>query len=336
MMVMAAGRCIAWARPAARAAIGHDGSMADATALVLLPWPLRRRREGLLSFAVAAMSFATYLGFTVVLPLLAPGGPAGPAAARWCLYASACLFLYVNACFNYLAAALVSPGTAADRCYRALVEQALRAGCISAAQHERPALMALHPLLRHDFGARAWVMKPPFEWGYCEEARCLKPPRSHFCRQSEQLVLNLDHYCYWLGTAVGCELHKHHRTLSCFVCRPHDCPCPHLAPADIPGGWDVSACPDRNYRHYLLFLLYFTLATVFAAGSCLAPYCTRMIAAHEQLTAGRPPVVWDFIVGYSFVRPASCPSAPVARLPGWRAGGLTVSARSFSGRGLTI
>jgi hypothetical protein len=75
------------------------------------------------AFALAGMSYSTYLGFTVVLPLLAPAH-----SAAWYAYGAACATLYVNCVFNYLAAALINPGTADSPAFKQLVDGALRSG----------------------------------------------------------------------------------------------------------------------------------------------------------------------------------------------------------------
>ena len=157
-----------------------------------------------MTFAVSAMSFSTMMGFTTVLPLVAPSG-SGP--VRWWLHVGPCLFLFVGCIFNYVSAALVDPGTPASAAYRRLVLEGHAAGVLSTASVETPSRMAIHPRLVADFGTRAWVMKPPFEWGFCERAAALKPPRAHRCSVTSDLVINMDHYCSWLYCTVGCEAH---------------------------------------------------------------------------------------------------------------------------------
>lgn len=38
---------------------------------------------------------------------------------------------------------------------------------------------------------------------YCTKSNLFKPPRAHFCRMSERLILNMDHFCPWIGNTVG-------------------------------------------------------------------------------------------------------------------------------------
>ena len=63
------------------------------------------------------------------------------------------------------------------------------------------------------------------------------------------MVLNLDHYCSWLFAPVG----------------------------------------YRNYRYYLLFVLYFCAATIFVASVCLPPYFELVTVAHAGLLFPPPP-----------------------------------------------
>ena len=48
---------------------------------------------------------------------------------------------------------------------------------------------------------RTWQLLGPFEWGYCSYTHTPKPPRSHYDHVSQQLILNLDHYCPWMFNA---------------------------------------------------------------------------------------------------------------------------------------
>lgn len=65
------------------------------------------------------------------------------------------------------------------------------------------------------------------------------------------MVLNLDHYCSWLFAPVG----------------------------------------YRNYRYYLLFVLYFCAATIFVASVCLPPYFELVTVAHAGLLFPPPPAL---------------------------------------------
>lgn len=43
---------------------------------------------------------------------------------------------------------------------------------------------------------------------YCRKCRIVKPDRAHHCSSSDRCVLCLDHYCPWVGTAVGFQNRK--------------------------------------------------------------------------------------------------------------------------------
>ena len=43
----------------------------------------------------------------------------------------------------------------------------------------------------------------PFAWTTCPQNQEPKPPRSHYCRATNRLVLEMDHYCVWIWNTVG-------------------------------------------------------------------------------------------------------------------------------------
>jgi len=49
---------------------------------------------------------------------------------------------------------------------------------------------------------------------YCNTSQCLKPPRSYYCKSSKRCVLKFDHYCPWVGTAIG---HNNHASFIRFL-----------------------------------------------------------------------------------------------------------------------
>jgi hypothetical protein len=149
------------------------------------------------TFALAGMSYSTYLGFTVVLPLLAPTH-----SAAWFAYGVSCAMLYANCVFNYLAAALINPGTSDSAAFKQLVQEALHTGALTTEAVDNPSTLA-SPELEAEYGRGAWVMQPPYAWSYCSRTLHLKPPRAHYCSFSKDLVLNLDHYCIWVANTIG-------------------------------------------------------------------------------------------------------------------------------------
>jgi len=47
------------------------------------------------------------------------------------------------------------------------------------------------------------IIIPPDERVICDKSKFVKPDRSHFDNVSERLVLNMDHYCPWVGNTIG-------------------------------------------------------------------------------------------------------------------------------------
>lgn len=48
-----------------------------------------------------------------------------------------------------------------------------------------------------------WTLLGPLEWGFCLKSYKPKPPRAHFDNVTQNLVLNMDHYCPWMFNTVG-------------------------------------------------------------------------------------------------------------------------------------
>ena len=159
---------------------------------------------------------------------------AAPYTWRWSLQIAGCLTLLANCIFNYLAAALTNPGTADSDIFGKLIMEAQVRGAVSPEAVRHP---ELQPIAADQYGEvvpddRAWVVQRPEEWGYCPRSGALKPPRAHYCHVRKALVLNMDHYCVWIFNTVG----------------------------------------FANYKHFILFLFYYTLGTTFAFISCVGPY----------------------------------------------------------------
>lgn len=216
--------------------------------------------------AVLCISWSVAVAFATILPLLVPQG-ARSGTWLYSAHVSFCLLLYVSTCYHYLAAAICNPGTPSSSAFKQLVTEALHARILSHEVVCQPALLQLHPLLIEDFGRWGWVMKPPFEWGYCPRSGSLKPPRAHYCSKSRELVLNMDHYCWWLSNTVG---------------------------------W-------LNYSHFLAFLAWFTISALYAITVSLPLYTALLSEVHliavsssnmsKQLTAIRIVVSYSYLFG---------------------------------------
>lgn len=37
----------------------------------------------------------------------------------------------------------------------------------------------------------------------CPHCKCVKPPKSHHCRQCNMCIVRMDHHCPWIGNCVG-------------------------------------------------------------------------------------------------------------------------------------
>lgn len=61
----------------------------------------------------------------------------------------------------------------------------------------------LPPAPQQVLPVRRWIIMGPHEWGFCTKSNQPKPPRSHFDSVTQQLVLNMDHYCPWMFNTIG-------------------------------------------------------------------------------------------------------------------------------------
>jgi len=93
----------------------------------------------------------------------------------------------------------------------------------------------------------SWLECGPYEWGYCKQSRGPKAPRSHYDHVTRKLVLNMDHYCPWMFNCVG----------------------------------------FANYRYFVLFLFYVTVACGYGAALTFPDFST--VAGLRSPTAFRGP-----------------------------------------------
>ena len=93
----------------------------------------------------------------------------------------------------------------------------------------------------------SWLERGPYEWGYCKQSRGPKAPRSHYDHVTRKLVLNMDHYCPWMFNCVG----------------------------------------FANYRYFVLFLFYVTVACGYGAALTFPDFST--VAGLRSFAAFRGP-----------------------------------------------
>ena len=143
---------------------------------------------------VAAAGYMITQGIAHVLPHKAP---AWRPAHLLCM-----ALLAANFFFNYTHAILTDPGTADQSSYDRLLRHARDAGLVSSQDYERQQLGALSLATLED-PQFALPAEDPFAWSFCRRSGMLKPPRAHFDGVTNQLVLNMDHYCV---RALTCSL----------------------------------------------------------------------------------------------------------------------------------
>jgi hypothetical protein len=110
------------------------------------------------------------------------------------LHLLALALLAANFAFNYTRAIRSNPGAADSDAYHRLLLAALDSGHVAAADYEqqRHGGLDIHSL---SDPAMALAGAGPFDWSFCPRSKRLKPPRAHFDSVTQQLVLNMDHYC---------------------------------------------------------------------------------------------------------------------------------------------
>jgi hypothetical protein len=134
----------------------------------------------------AAALYMIAMGIAHVLPHKAP--------AWRPVHVLAMMLLAANFFFNYLHAILTDAGSPGGPSYERLLRQARDAGLVGCQDYERQQLgaLSLATLQDPDFALPA---EDPFGWSFCRRSGKLKPPRAHFDGVTNQLVLNMDHYC---------------------------------------------------------------------------------------------------------------------------------------------
>ena len=207
----------------------------------------------LVVIATCLISFCLYVGTTSVLPLYGAG---------LIYYASTIftIFLGINILFNYTLCVFTNPGTHDSKPFLQLVEMARenedlklfhrkpandRSFCSNSEGIElRKRVDKAEATDSPKYGSKTINAEDvsffdsegedddPFGWEFCSKSNSPKPPRAHFDRVTNKLVLNMDHYCPWMFNVVG------------FL----------------------------NYRYFVLFLLWLWVGCLFAIFVTLAPF----------------------------------------------------------------
>ena len=151
----------------------------------------KKQTQPLFALGVSLITIVIFLGLKVVLPIVALEG-----TAMYHVHAVNALFLFANIAFNYIMGVATDAGTPASNMYKRLLEI-------------QPALPARGPdgAYPEELLAKTRVqvggVPHPCAWRICKRTGMPKPPRTHFDKVSQTLVVGFDHYCPWLWNAVG-------------------------------------------------------------------------------------------------------------------------------------
>ena len=208
------------------------------------------------------VSCETYWALKHLVPLFAEVG-----SLRFGLHAGFIVFLAVNGMFNYFCCVLTDPGIHTSKTYADLVYAASQDGAL--ADTDWTSYADLHGLSKRRStktgrvvrNAGSWIDRGPYEWGYCRYTRGPKAPRSHFDHVTKKLVLNMDHYCPWMFNVVG----------------------------------------YGNYRYFVLFLVWVTIACLYGIAITLVPFLA-MVRKQQGMTtpkAAKQAVMFTFVLALS-------------------------------------
>ena len=137
----------------------------------------------LVLFASSLLLFVLYVFFLLLLPSLAMNSP-----LLYGLHLCFGMFFIVNVFFNYLSCAMITAGTPIE-----CDEPGRYFGRSLAMVEGRSVTME-----NYRMDVAPFVM-----YRYCNKCRAIKPPRTHHDSISGKCILVMDHYCPWMGSAVG-------------------------------------------------------------------------------------------------------------------------------------
>lgn len=137
----------------------------------------------LVLFASSLLLFVLYIFFLILLPSLGLNS-----VLLYGLHLCIGMFFIVNVFFNYLSCAMISAGTTVE------CDEPGRYFGRSVAMVEGRAVT----MENYRMDVAPFVM-----YRYCNKCRAIKPPRAHHDSISGKCILVMDHYCPWMGSAVG-------------------------------------------------------------------------------------------------------------------------------------
>lgn len=157
----------------------------------------------LICLALSIIGLMSYSFFTILVPMMKHKHPDSVASVY--LHMVWVAWILFNILFNYACCVLTKHN---DSTYQTVVRQLAIASGMSYPEttddlrlYKNRVAELLAARVRGNSGARAWMLLGPYEWGYCNYTNTPKPPRSHYDHVSQQLILNLDHYCPWMFNA---------------------------------------------------------------------------------------------------------------------------------------
>jgi len=205
--------------------------------ILCFEWSMLVLGPCLIATVITLVGCETYWALTVLVPRATPLW-----STRWWAHAMWIIFLAFNGLFNYLSCVFTNPGTHVSHVYRVLVFEASESDgeygfyCPDTAAIEMGVsginILRKPQIVASRNSTSSWLDRGPYDWYYCKRSHSPKAPRSHYDHVTRKLILNMDHYCPWMFNCVG----------------------------------------FANYRHFILFLFYVTVACTYGVVLTLADF----------------------------------------------------------------
>jgi hypothetical protein len=140
----------------------------------------------IVAVAVATIGYCIVLGFIFVLPVRAPERY----GLEWWLHFGGFTFLAGNFFFNYFSCLCTDPGTHGSAAFERLIGAARARDLLSVdAPPGDDASKERDDSYLQEADRGGWLLRDPFEWGWCTKSGRPKPPRAHYCTVVKQQVL---------------------------------------------------------------------------------------------------------------------------------------------------